>query len=415
MRPPGLTNDYRAAKTRGSTLTALTESASNDSWKEGFESSDSCREGLDRSLQTKFARRLAQEHRLPRLDLDHDQPGAGGARASGNSRQSAAGPDVNQALRAIRVRRTPRSGSIGQRSRPLGGRLIEVEAGEVNLSCSTWPGAENRSTTSRQAPWEPSRPDFLARRVSRSLNSLSVIATRPSSRPAWRDRCSRRPRPRESRRECVRPGRASPGRIWPSRWTTSADSPGTRPNANPLGMRRTLGSLQALSARGFLLQVALVIDGGFEADHIPGRSRHPVADQPRRGLPVELQGGRSAWSAGIRSPGARLDGQRPGERGSTRSVSAAHQSAPSERSSTRPRSSSVRCQPQVGVVDAEQEAMLGARCEHTIRLETPASHQVVHENADVRLRRGAARTVDARRAARPALIPAIRPCAAASS
>ena len=42
-------------------------------------------------------------------------------------------------------------------------------------------------------------------------------------------------------------------------------------------------------------------------------------------------------------------------------------------------------QPQVGVVDAKEQAIFGARREHPVRLETTLGDQVVHENADVRL------------------------------
>jgi hypothetical protein len=42
-----------------------------------------------------------------------------------------------------------------------------------------------------------------------------------------------------------------------------------------------------------------------------------------------------------------------------------------------------RCQSKIGVIDAQQEAMLGARGEHPVRLEAPLRDQVVDHDADV--------------------------------
>ena len=72
-------------------------------------------------------------------------------------------------------------------------------------------------------------------------------------------------------------------------------------------------------------------------------------------------------------------------------------------------------QAQVGVVLAQQQAMLGAAGEHAIGLARAARHQVVDEHADVAfaaLRHEGSRFAGA---ARAALMPAISPWAAASS
>jgi hypothetical protein len=50
------------------------------------------------------------------------------------------------------------------------------------------------------------------------------------------------------------------------------------------------------------------------------------------------------------------------------------------RSSTRPASRPTGVSRQIGVVDAQQQAVLGARREHPIRLETAARDEIVHEN-----------------------------------
>ncbi len=44
-----------------------------------------------------------------------------------------------------------------------------------------------------------------------------------------------------------------------------------------------------------------------------------------------------------------------------------------------------RREPQIGVIDAQKQAMFRSRREHSIRLETPARHKVVDEDTDVRL------------------------------
>ena len=74
-----------------------------------------------------------------------------------------------------------------------------------------------------------------------------------------------------------------------------------------------------------------------------------------------------------------------------------------------------RRQAQIRVVDPEQQPMLRARREHAIRLEASLRDQVVDENADVRLVAPQLERRLARRARRAALMPATRPCAAASS
>ena len=42
-------------------------------------------------------------------------------------------------------------------------------------------------------------------------------------------------------------------------------------------------------------------------------------------------------------------------------------------------------QPEIGVVDSQEQPMLGARREHSVRLETTLGDQVVHEDSDVGL------------------------------
>src|SRR4030095_2323959 len=44
-----------------------------------------------------------------------------------------------------------------------------------------------------------------------------------------------------------------------------------------------------------------------------------------------------------------------------------------------------RRQAQVGIVDAQQQSMLGARSEHSVRLQATARYKVVDEDADVGL------------------------------
>src|SRR5439155_23402888 len=46
---------------------------------------------------------------------------------------------------------------------------------------------------------------------------------------------------------------------------------------------------------------------------------------------------------------------------------------------------STLCQPQVGVVDSQQQAMLGAGGERSVRLEAPLRDQVVDQDSDVGL------------------------------
>ena len=74
-----------------------------------------------------------------------------------------------------------------------------------------------------------------------------------------------------------------------------------------------------------------------------------------------------------------------------------------------------RRQAQVGVVDAQQQAMLRTRREHAIRLETTLRDQVVDQNADIRLVTPQLEPFADLDATRAALMPATMPCAAASS
>ena len=74
-----------------------------------------------------------------------------------------------------------------------------------------------------------------------------------------------------------------------------------------------------------------------------------------------------------------------------------------------------RRQPEIRVVDAQQQPMLGARREHPVRLETAFRDQVVDQNADVRLVPPQLEAGSPLQPRRAALMPATRPCAAASS
>ena len=91
------------------------------------------------------------------------------------------------------------------------------------------------------------------------------------------------------------------------------------------------------------------------------------------------------------------------------------QNASQRASSTRPESPAVLGEPQVGVVLAQLQAVLGARREHAVRLRDAAGDEIVDQHAEVRLVAPRAPAVLAARTAARALMPASRPCAAASS
>ena len=157
------------------------------------------------------------------------------------------------------------------------------------------------------------------------------------------------------------------------------------------------------------------------------RRRRPAASSARRRSRPAGAGARSAStrarSAGPRTRCAssaatrcRIDprGIRAA-RARARSRRACAQNASQRASSTTPSSRPALGQPQVGVVLAQLQPILGAAGEHPVRLGHAARDQVVDQHAEVRL--VAPRATSRRRRGRtaPALMPASRPCAAASS